>query len=395
MMISYMMQEWLESLPSKIHVHEILSLTENDVSFIASHLPKLSKYEEYKKIYQLGPGIHHPCIYDLLPRLSTQVNMKKSCDGKTAQFYCETQDESKIVVREINSKFGKYGYKASSKNNLVTLRTSPHTSISQILSNIGLVPLYWKHDERYETIVFAEPYGCNGYDLRTTLESKKIEFREKFGCKIEFPEKISTLQKNLLLPDIKSYSPAFMEFLIKERARKPLLMTYMALYNMAEIGIPLHLIKKRDLIKIIHAYNNTSIRTLEKQLTDKQTRKLKDLLKKIFSLVEPPITLNWKNMYDINPVEEHNKEYFFDMESRNLNEVLSFNIKKGEITCEICNLQNCKHVVEIYQNPEIKNLIAKRGIKLNTAFYAGFFQNMPSLIESSENASNLGDYDNE
>lgn len=127
---------------------------------------------------------------------------------------------------------------------------------------------------------------------------------------------------------------------------------------------------------------------MQKQLADKKTRKLKELLTKIFSLIEPTVTVNWQDKYGINFMDGYNKEYFFYIESKKLNTIFSLNIKNNEIVCGSCNSRTCKHVIEVYTDPKLEKLITQHGIILNKKFYEYFLRNISNLRETVENYSN-------
>ena len=82
------------------------------------------------------------------------------------------------------------------------------------------------------------------------------------------------------------------------------------------------------------------------------------------------------------------KEYFFNIQSDKLNTILSFKINDKKITCETCNSQKCEHVIAVYEDPKIKNMIKQRGIELDDSFYSEFFEHIDSLREIVEREYN-------
>ena len=63
-------------------------------------------------------------------------------------------------------------------------------------------------------------------------------------------------------------------------------------------------------------------------------------------------------------LDKYSKEYYFDIDSKKLNITLSFKVKAGQITCELCNSHNCEHVDEILTNKKIRSILSKRGVEV-------------------------------
>ena len=56
------------------------------------------------------------------------------------------------------------------------------------------------------------------------------------------------------------------------------------------------------------------------------------------------------------------KEYFFDLNSEKNDDVISFMIKSGKITCQTCTKNNCEHVNEIKNSKRIQKIIKNRDV---------------------------------
>ena len=60
-------------------------------------------------------------------------------------------------------------------------------------------------------------------------------------------------------------------------------------------------------------------------------------------------------------LEKNAKENFFDLDSERSDDVISFMIKSGKITCQSCTKKNCEHIDEIKTSKRIQKIINNRG----------------------------------
>ena len=82
------------------------------------------------------------------------------------------------------------------------------------------------------------------------------------------PKKLTKLYSDVSLPDIDQYDTKFLAFLIDQKPTVQQLSTYVALYHMAEIGIPFSYVHPRSLMRIIQSHTGISSRNLQHYLYD-------------------------------------------------------------------------------------------------------------------------------
>ena len=247
-----------------------IKITPEEEANIVDRLPAIPMVSKYDFIYEIL-GEHTPCFYDETTITAKCINMKKSFDGRLAIFACESNDEAKIISKKIKKNLGKYGYKIKDiKDNVILLQNSDITSIAPILSDNQCRAIIWNHDKKHERILFVKNNkNLSIKSLKKIIEKKEKEACQKLNMNISFPKKIQLKYKDVLLPDIAQYSPKFVDFLLEVRPTKYEMMTYLALYHLAELGVPFLHIQKQSLGRIISNYTNMRLRTVEKHLIDK------------------------------------------------------------------------------------------------------------------------------
>ena len=281
----------ISTFPKRIEI----KLQDNEIKAIIDCLPAFPKLITYEAIWQLGPGKHSPCIHDAVPNLTTNIPMKKSCNGKTVTFHCKSIQEAQDASNRINFMLGRFGYKADFDKKYVIVQTSKLSSVSVILKEQGLLPLICDHDQENEIIIFAQPCGLKKFDIHGSFNEHKKIFHENFGIELKLPRNLKKLKCcNIVLPDFEAYNPDFMKFVIENKPSIQQLKSYITLYHLAELGIPIHIICKRDLVKIIQKYTKIPKKTLEKQLIEKQPN-LQKRLEKIYSYDQAQISIQLKS----------------------------------------------------------------------------------------------------
>ena len=293
--------QYFKELTTELTKRLEIRLTNKEIEDVIKVLPEFPKLIPYKTIWQIGPGKHQPCIHEISPDATKGIPIMNSSTGKTAKFQFDKKENAQKIMEKINSELGKYGYSAEIKDEYVFVRTSEFTSVSQILAKQGLVPLFCEHGEDTEVVFFAEPYGLNRYNLKQAFEEAEEKFYKKFGTKLILPKNRKRIKcRNVKLPDFNTYNPNFMEFIIKYRPNEQQLKTYIALYRLAEIGIPIHFINKRDLVRLVEKYTKMSKRTVQNHLVENKPTLQNKLVDEIYSYSKTDIAirLRAKNIQD-------------------------------------------------------------------------------------------------
>ena len=257
----------LDELLSSLNDRVKIKLERREEEMILKKLPPTKNFIKYERVYQIS-GKHYPCIHNAIPDLAQRVQMKKSESGKIVTFVCKTAKEARDAVDSINDELGNHGYTAHSNENTVIFNTSTITSLSPLLSSRGCRVLYCEHSRENEIITFGKEEGQDDCDLRSIIEKAEKRATQKTKRTVIFPKKIISLGSNITLPDCELYNPKFIKFLIKEHPTDYQLKTYLSLYHLAELGIPVPYIQERHLIRIIHAYYDVPLKSLEKHLLD-------------------------------------------------------------------------------------------------------------------------------
>ena len=246
----------------------MIRLTSGEEEIIVKQLPAPKPLRNYSQVYQIR-GKHFPCIHNAIPEISKREKMRKSANGQIISFRCMTINEANDAADVINTRLGKYGYKATSIHNKVAFETSPETSLVPLLRKYGFRILYCEHSNIEEIVTFAkEDESKQSVNIRTIIEAKEAEVKRILNKKILLPKKLSKLYSNVCLPDIDQYDTKFLAFLIDQKPTVQQLSTYVALYHMAEIGIPFPYVDPRSLIRIIQSHTGMSHNTLQRYLYD-------------------------------------------------------------------------------------------------------------------------------
>lgn len=280
------LNQYVEDLIPKLTKRLEIKLKQDEIENIVNLLPKFPELIRYKSIWQLGPGKHSPCIHNTIPDITNRIPMKNTCQGKKAKFQYNTIKEAKQAVAKINSELGELGYKACIKDNYVEVTTSEFTSISRMLSKLNFVPLFCQHAHMKEIIFFAEPFGLNHYSLGVELQNIQEQFYKQFKTKLHLPKNRKKIKCRNTLPDFKEYNPDFMEFIIKYKPKEQQLRTYIGLYQLAETGIPVHRINKRDLVRLVQKYTKMPLRTVQNHLVHSEPTLQDILINEIYSYYE-------------------------------------------------------------------------------------------------------------
>ena len=246
----------------------MISLTKEEEDIIVKKLPASKPLKNYAQVYQLT-GKHFPCIHEAIPKISRREKMSASADGEIISFRCITMNEAQEAVNTINTVLGKYGYKATSIGNKTVFKTSAETSLVPLLKKYGFRVLYCEHSNVEEIITFVKEHGSNqSLDIRTIIETQEAKATSLLGEQVVFPKKLTKLYSDISLPDIDQYDTKFFAFLIDQKPTIQQLSIYVALYHLAEIGIPFPYVDPRSLMRIIESYTDVSYRTLQRYLYD-------------------------------------------------------------------------------------------------------------------------------
>ena len=264
----YIVEEGNTDLFEMLKGKMMMNLTKEEEAVIIEKLPAIKPLRNYSQVYQIR-GKHFPCIHNAIPEISKREKMRKSANGQIISFRCMTINEANDAADVINTRLGKYGYKATSIHNKVAFETSPETSLVPLLRKYGFRILYCEHSNIEEIVTFAkEDESKQSVNIRTIIEAKEAEVKRILNKKILLPKKLSKLYSNVCLPDIDQYDTKFLAFLIDQKPTVQQLSTYVALYHMAEIGIPFPYVNARSLTRIINSYTSISTRNLQRYLYD-------------------------------------------------------------------------------------------------------------------------------
>jgi len=279
-----------------VHMNKKLQIkfNEEEESVILRNLPKFEKPIKYYAIYRLQ-GKHSPCVHEAVPNISRCVKMKKSKNGKYVMFSCTTTKEAQNAALAINTKLKRFGYNAKSIKNIVIFETSTKTSLTPKLSKMKLRVLFCEHGKENEKIYFADKSDIKPKNLVKMLTQLEKELSKELERNVKFPKKIKMLSRDMWLPNVETYSPKFMSFIIEQRPTTTQLRTYIALYNLAELGIPFSYVDNWSLNRIIHQYTKIPKKTLEKQLSGPES--LQKRLATIYSFAELDTTMNLDLVY--------------------------------------------------------------------------------------------------
>ena len=262
-----------DNLIAKLHAQHIdkiiLALPDLPDTIHLSHVGVLS-------------GIHSHCLHKSTQGITDKIPVMKSRDGKTVSFCCETTRDAQATIVKINSELSEYGYDAQRKGKFVIVKTSDDTSISTMLTKIGLRGLYCLHENDNEEFHFGVPSNVNDFNITEEIKIRKKIAKKKFGIMLELPNKLSVQSCDIYIPNSDSIDPNFIKFIIEHEPTLRQLKTYMCLYQLVQIGIPIQHIDKWDLVTIIHAHTGVKISTLKHHLVDNK----KPLQKRIMGIFE-------------------------------------------------------------------------------------------------------------
>ena len=244
-------------------------LSDHKKDLILGALPTTPSIVKYHSIQRLGPGMHIPCMHDLISEFPNEFKFLKSHDGKRARYYCQSIIERRVIADNIRS-LKDYGYNLTEiTDDYVEFSSSEDTSIAPIMAKIGLVPLYTEHKQGKESIFYAVPYKKNSSTLLKELQKRQDKLSKK-GKNVSFPNKITRIQSDMYLPNMQFYSTKFMELLINHKPKftKPMVMTLTALYLMAEYHVVIRCLRNSDLIDLVHRWwgEKLSKKTIEKHI---------------------------------------------------------------------------------------------------------------------------------
>ena len=235
-------------------------------------------------------GKHFPCLHEVTTQITDAMPIKKSRDGKTVAFVCKTIRDAKNAVKNINSDLYDYGYDAYNDDNFVTVRTSDYTSVSTMLGTMGLVGLYCIHLKNEEKFYFGVPYDLKIFDIHKEIKKRKNLAKKKFGITLKIPDKLILKRCDMYIPDSDAVDPKFLEFIIKNKPTRQQLKTYMCLYQLVQINIPIQHLDKWDLVEIVHKHTGNPIKTLRNQLVDNKNPLQKRIME-IFEYEIPNLTI--------------------------------------------------------------------------------------------------------
>lgn len=256
-------------------------LPNNFINKIIDALPELPDIIQLSHIGRLS-GKHFPCLHEVTKEITDGIPIKKSRDGQTVVFVCKTIQDAKNAVKNINSQLYDYGYDAYNDDNLVTVKTSDYTSVSTMLGTMGLVGLYCIHLKNEEKFHFGVPADLKNFDINKEIKKRKNLVKKKFGVTLKIPDKLVLERCEMYIPDSDAVDPKFLEFIIKNKPTRQQLKTYMCLYQLVQINIPIQHLDKWDLVEIVHTHTGNPIKTLRNQLVDNES----PLQKRIMEIFE-------------------------------------------------------------------------------------------------------------
>ena len=264
-------------------------LPDNFINKIIDALPELPDVIQLSHTGMLS-GKHFSCLHEVTKEITDGMPIKKSRNGQTVAFVCKTTQDAKNAVKNINSQLYDYGYDAYNDDNLVTVKTSDYTSVSTMLGTIGLVGLYCIHLKNEEKFHFGVPVDLKNFNIHKEIKKRKNLVKKKFGVTLKIPDKLVLERRETHIPDSDAVDPKFLEFIIKNKPTRQQLKTYMCLYQLVQINIPIQYLDKWDLVEIIHKHTGNPIKTLRNQLVDDENPLQKRIME-IFEYNVPDLTI--------------------------------------------------------------------------------------------------------
>jgi hypothetical protein len=155
---------------------------------------------------------------------------------------------------------------------------------------MGLIGLYCIHQKNEEEFHFGVPSNVKNFDINKEIKKRKNHSKKKFGITLKIPDKLVLEKCEIYIPHSDTIDPKFLEFIIKNKSTLQQLKTYMCLYQLVQINIPIQYLDKWDLVKIIRKHTGIPISTLKHQLVDNENPLQKRIME-IFQYSMPDLTI--------------------------------------------------------------------------------------------------------